>query len=634
MEAAQATIQIPAPKKTRFGFLKRKSFWILTVGVLLGGWWAVSAFTADQGPFYETEIVSRGDVVRTVEVTGEVVPEARLALAFKSTGNLERIYARVGARVKAGDVIAELEARDLRFAAERARAALAIAQANLNAKLAGSTEQSILIAKAAVDQAQAAYDKALVDLDVARLTVADEYEKAKLAFDLAELNRANSGATAEQAVVTSFETLRAALQTALGPMRNGLTDGDNIIGIDDSASNDDYESILGIFDRASLEEAKRLYPGAKAAANEADALVRGLSTASAPGVVLDAALKTRAALEQVQLYLTFVQKTLAGTVTNANLTSAELDAYKSNIALDITSVGSQLTSVVSSYEGARNADLTRQTTIDQLENAYQAARLNLQIAESDRVTRLKTAEANAEIQRAALESAKATLAEREAPPREVDVAALRAQVLDAQTAYNQATEKLADVRIVAPLDGVITEVLPEIGELVAANQAAVRMIATNGFTVEALVPEADIAKVEPGQSITITLDAHGDNERFDGTVVAENADQTTVQEAIYYKIYVDIDPRGLDLKSGMTANLTILTGERKGVLVVPSRSLRLTDGKVSVRVLEGREAKERDIQIGLRGDEGRVEVTSGLGEGDAVVTDELTADEYRRQGAQ
>lgn len=618
-------ISIPAPKKTRFGFLKRKSFWLAAAVLLIGGWWAVSAFTGESGPTFETETVSRGDVVRTVEVTGDVVPEARFALAFKSSGNLERVYARVGTRVKAGDVIAELEARDLRFAAERARAALAIAQANLNAKLAGATTQSVLIAKASVDQAQASYEKAIVDLEVARLTIADDFEKAKLAFDLAERNRANSGATAEQAVVTSFETLRATLQTALGPMRNGLTDGDNIIGIDDSAANDDYESILGIFDRASLEEAKRLYPATKAAVNEADAVVRALSTASAQSTVLDAALKTRSALEQVQLYLTFVQKTLAGTVTNANLTAAELDAYKSAIGLDITSVGTQLSSVVSAYESARNADLTRLTTTDQLENAYNAAKLNLQIAESDRITKLKTAEANVEIQRAALESAKATLAEREAPPREVDVASLRAQVLDAQTAYNQAREKLADVRIVAPLDGIVTEIIPEIGELVAANQASVRMIATNGFTVEALVPEADIAKVEPGQSITITLDAHGDNETFDGSVVAENADQTVVQEAIYYKIYVDIDPRDLDLKSGMTANLTILTGERKDVLVVPSRSLRLTDSQVSVRVLEGREAHVRDIQIGLRGDEGRVEVVSGLTEGESVVTGEIVS---------
>ncbi|MEK7473618.1 MAG: efflux RND transporter periplasmic adaptor subunit [Patescibacteria group bacterium] len=621
--------QAPAmPKKHRFTFLKKRWFWIGAVAVLLIGGWAWAGQQGNKGPFYETRVVERGSVVQTVEITGEIKPDARLNLAFSSTAPFERVYKRVGQAVKRGDVIAELEARDLRFAAERARATLAIAQANLNAKLAGATEQSIRIAKASVDQPRASYDKTVVDLEVARLTVADEFEKAKLALDLAELNRTNSGATAEQAVVTSFETLRATLQTALGPMRNGLTDGDNIIGIDDSASNDDYENILGIFDRASLEEAKRLYPGTKAAVNEAAAAVRALSNASEQGAILDVALKTRSALEQVQLYLTFVQKTLAGTITNANLTAAELDAYKSGIGVDITSVGSQLSSVVSAYEGTRNSDLTRQTTIDQLENAYKTAKLNLQIAESEHTTKLKTAEANVEIQRAALEFANATLAEREAPPREVDVAGLRAQVLDAQTAYQQARERLADVQIIAPVDGVVTDIVPNIGEQVTANVTAVKMVSTEGYTVEALVPEADIAKIEAGQSIEITLDAFGDDVKFKGAVVSENPDQTKVSDAIYYKVYATIEAQDRDIKPGMTANLIVKTGERENALIVPTRALRDRDGQRYVRLLKNKSVSEADVELGLRGDEGRTEVVKGLSDSQIVIISEVSADEF------
>lgn len=623
-------IVIPEPKSGRFRLLKTKTFWIVTALALAGGWWVTASWFGEQGPFYETEPIRRGDLVRTVEVTGEVVPEARLSLAFKSGGSLDRIYHRVGRRVKAGDVIAELESRDLRFSAERARAALAVAQANLNARLAGATDEAIEIARAAVDQARAAHDKAQTDLEVTRVVVEDEYARARLAFDLAERNLANSGSVAEQAVVTSFENLRAVLQTALGPLRTGLTDGDAIIGIDNSAANDGYEDVLGIFDRPALEQAKQTYPSTKASVEAAEQAVRALSVGSSRDTILDAALKTRTALERVQLYLTYVQKTLAGSVTNINLTTARLEALQTGIALDITSVGGQLSAVVAAYEGARNADLTRQTSVDQLKNAYEAAALALRVAESDRTVKVKTAEANVAIQQAALDAALAALAEREAPPREADVAALRAQVLDAQTAYRHATERLADVRIVAPLDGIVTEILPEIGELVAANQPAVRMLATDGFSIEALVPEADIAKVEVGQSIEITLDAYGDTVKFAGTVMAENADQTRVQEAIYYKIYVDIDARDADLKAGMTANLTILTGARTNALIVPSRALRLVDDRFVVRVLEGREAVEREITIGLRGDEGRVELLSGLRDGEAVVTGELTAEEYRR----
>lgn len=622
-------IFIPKAKPKRFGFLRNKWFWIAAVIVIGGGVWYASAHNAGKGPFYDTQTVEKGDVIQTVEVTGEIVPEARLNLGFKSGGTLETLSVKVGQRVKAGSVLAELESRDLRFASERSRASLAIAQANLNAKLAGATDQSIQIAKAAVVQAQASYDKAVVDLDVTKQTVEDNYQKALLAYQLTERNLENSGATADQTVVTSFENLRATLQTALGPMRTGLVDGDAIIGVDNSSANDNYENVLGIFDRPALDTAKNLYPTTKAEVNEADSLVRALSNTSSREDILNAALKSRTALEDVQLYLTYVQKTLAGSITNSNLTSTQLDSLQSGISTNLSSVGSQLSSVVSAYETARNADLTRQTTVDQLQNAFDTAKVSLQIADSDRITNVKTAESAVQIQKAALESAEATLAEREAPPRAVDVAALRAQVLDAQTAYNQAIEKLSDVQIAAPADGVITEIVPNRGELVAANQTAIKMITTDGYTVEALVPEADISKVEPGQSIEITLDAYGDNEKFEGTVIAENADQTKVQDATYYKVYVEMDAKGKDVKPGMTANLTIKTGERNGVLVIPSRSLRVSDGGVGVRVLQDKQPIEKSIEIGLRGDEGRVEVVSGLNAGEEVITGELTAAEYK-----
>jgi len=628
---ASETFRIPEPKKKRYKFLHTKTFWVVAVIVAIGGIWFFQTRFADQGPFYETAEVTRGDVIRTVEVTGEVVPEARLSLGFKNSGNLEQLFVRIGDVVKAGDVLAELEARDIRFSAERARASLAIAQANLNARLAGSPEEAILIAKAGVVQAEAAYEKAQVDLETAQRTVEDNYQKAQLAYDLASQNLTNSGATAEQSVVTSFENLRASLQASLGPMRTGLIEGDAVIGIDNSAANDNYESLLGIFDRPALEEARRKYPLAKTHVNTADSQVRALHAGSSQQDILSAALSAREALEDVQLYLTYVQKTLAGTITNSNLSQAQLDALQSGISSNISSVGAQLSSVVASYETARNSDLTKQTTFDQLKNAYKTAELNLAIAESDRETQIRTAQANVDIQAAGVSSSKASLSQTEAPPREVDVASLRAQVFDAQTAYSQALEKLQDVSIFAPLGGVVTDIVPERGELVSAGNPVIRMISADSLTVEALVPEADITKVAPGQTITITLDAYGDDIELKGSVISENADQTVVQDAIYYTTYVDFDPLNLDVKSGMTANLTVLTGERSNVLFIPSRSLRLNNGDTTVRVQKGERVEEVEIEIGLRGDEGRVEILSGLEEGDNVITGELTADEARAQ---
>ena len=88
---------------------------------------------------------------------------------------------------------------------------------------------------------------------------------------------------------------------------------------------------------------------------------------------------------------------------------------------------------------------------------------------------------------------------------------------------------------------------------------------------------------------------------------------------------MQIEPAGHDIKPGMTANVTIKTDERKAALVIPLRAVRTAqDDSKTVRVLKNKVPEIRTIGIGLRGDEGRVEVTSGLTEGEVVVTGETS----------
>lgn len=602
-------------KNKRASFLRNKWLWLAVVALLLGGgfWYSRSQKT---GPFYETRKVERGNVVQTVEVTGEIKPDARLNLAFKSTAPLEAVYKKIGSVVKRGDVIAELEARDLRFAAERAAATLAIAQANLDSRLAGETKETIAIAQAQVNQARA-------DLDATRLNVQNELRIAELALEKARTDFTTSGATSEQTVSASYANLRSALQGAIGSMRSALIDGDAEIGVDNTSANDLYENVLGIYARDALERAKQTYPVAKNAVNTADVSVRTLSSSTPNNQVLVVGEQVQDALRKTQLYLDEVQKVLAGTVTNINLTETSLSSKKASIDSERATISSSLTSVTNYIETARSSTISQSGSKETLQIALDTAIANYEIAQSNLNTRVKTAETNLAIQ-------EATLALRTAEPRSVDVASLRAQLLDARTAFQQAQERLADVQIIAPVDGVVTDVIPNIGEQVGANVTAVKMVSTEGYSVEALIPEADIAKVDAGQQVEITLDAFGDDVKFSGTVVSENPDQTKVSDAIYYEAYVTIDPAGRDIKPGMTANLTIKTGDRQNAIVIPTRSIRERDGKRYVRLLDRGAPKEVNIELGLRGDEGRAEVVNGLKENDIVIISEVSADEFSK----
>ncbi|MBU1349218.1 efflux RND transporter periplasmic adaptor subunit [Patescibacteria group bacterium] len=605
-------------------FLKKKrTYIVLAAVILLVAWYAYAKSKSGQVT-YETAAVERRDLVQTVEVTGEIKPAARIDLAFKQSGTISDVNVKVGDKVMKGDVLAELKDDDVVFALRSANAALAVAAANLNARLAGETDQAIRVAETQVDQAQAGYDKAVADLASTKLTTQNAIDVAELNVQTAKNSLANQDAVVSQAVQNSYDSARATLSSALGPLQVGLTDGDKIVGVDDTASNQMYKNVLGFLDYGSMETARNSYVVAKAAKQAADTAVNALSSASTKDQILAAADTVLDAISKVQTFLSDVQRVLSASMTSQYLTATELAAKKATIDADRTTISAQNTTVLTAVQTTKNTELTKTQTIDQLQDAYTSALTALDTARTNAATQVTAAESAVAVQAAGLEASKATLDLRRSGPRAVDVAGLRAAVEQAQVNADKAANDLKNIQIVAPVDGTVSEVIPDVGELVQTGITIVRMVGTSSYDIEALVPETDIAKVEVGQSASITLDAYGDDVTFTGTVTAEDPDQTKVQEAIYYKIRVQIDREDRDVKPGMTANVTVTTGEGKGTLVMPLRAIRTTNGTKTVRVLKDGEPSPRDVIIGLRGDEGRVEVTSGLEEGELVIVGETT----------
>jgi multidrug efflux pump subunit AcrA (membrane-fusion protein) len=95
---------------------------------------------------------------------------------------------------------------------------------------------------------------------------------------------------------------------------------------------------------------------------------------------------------------------------------------------------------------------------------------------------------------------------------------------------------------------------------------------------------------------------------------------TEVQDVVYYKVKVTIDETDKEIMPGMTANVTVSTASRDNVLYIPSRSVRTNDnGEKYVRVLKNNNSTDVAIQVGLKADDGKIEVVSGLNEGDEII---------------
>ncbi|MBI5134012.1 MAG: efflux RND transporter periplasmic adaptor subunit [Candidatus Taylorbacteria bacterium] len=152
-------------------FIKRKKVIIIIIAVAVIA--VALGLKARGNGGYETTSAVRGDLVRTVELSGKVVPQDDADLAFEVTGSVARVYKRVGDRVAAGEVIAELDKAATNADLMKAQADLSAARAEL-AKLEGGADINAKIASSRKSIVQSILD-AYTDADDAIYNKVDQF---------------------------------------------------------------------------------------------------------------------------------------------------------------------------------------------------------------------------------------------------------------------------------------------------------------------------------------------------------------------------------------------------------------------------------------------------------------------------
>jgi HlyD family secretion protein len=158
------------------------------------------------------------------------------------------------------------------------------------------------------------------------------------------------------------------------------------------------------------------------------------------------------------------------------------------------------------------------------------------------------------------------------------------------------------------------------------------MLAVDSFEIEAKIPEIDIVKIVLGRNVNVTLDAYGTGVVFPATVTRINPTATTEGTVPVYKIVITFVGKDARIKSGMTANVTVLTQNKSGVYAVPARFITVLDeahGKASVMV--NKKEVVKPVALGIRGDDGLIEVVSGLTEGDILVPPTTASRQAQKQ---
>lgn len=541
-------------------FLKKKRFWLgVAVVIIIGLVIFFSIKSNQQAVSYNTEKVKVGKLIQTVTATGAIESSEEITLNFRAVGKIANISVKEGSQVKAGQVLATLEMGSIGASIKQAEANLASAKANLEKVRAGASIEDVALTEQQLIKAENDYQSLLRE-SATQISIL----KDKLIDNL------------DNSVFTS--------QTALNTVYNDLINNETTLYLITSDSslenklNSDYTLMQERFNdlRLTISDAKK-------SQNQDEAIISASENA-------------RIFLNDLNNFLNSAYTLADKIIINTTYTQTKKDTIKSGISSQQTSNNTSLTSL----------QLARSNFVNGA-NSYQS--------------QILSASNSVAISRAQLDLKKAG-------PRNFDVTTAQAQVAQAQASLDKIRADADDYMIKAPIDGQITAVNYFRGETPNSAESVIKMLSQEEYQIRVDISESDITKIKIGDVVKIELDAFGSDHIFSGVVSFIDPAQTVIKDVTYYKTIISFVEDGWNskIKPGMTANITVISAEKDNVLYVPQRAVRVRSANLGevpekyVEVLVNGEVEEKVVGIGLRGDNGLVEITSGLLENEEVIT--------------
>lgn len=282
---------------------------------------------------------------------------------------------------------------------------------------------------------------------------------------------------------------------------------------------------------------------------------------------------------------------------------------------------------------------TFEAAVDQKQAALDIARAELKVTENDivyykkhldRIKKLNTSKYSTDKE---LEAA-----ERDYNNSVAEKTLREAQVKQAEASLKQAMIDLDYTKIISSVDGVVISREVEEGQTVAASFETPTLFNVaedlTKMQIEASVVEADIAKVKEGQKVYFSVDSFPD-ETFEGKVVQVRNNPITTSNVVTYEVIISVDNKDMKIKPGMTANVEIVTAEKKDAMLVPNKALRFyvtdEDGQVKryndkgIWLMRGGKLQRESIATGVSDDDKTEIISDKIKVGDKVVVEDKNA---------
>lgn len=552
-----------------FNLIKSKKFIFILAGLIIASLISIPIYrNKNKIPNYYSVIISSNDLIQSISVTGRVQAAEEVDLAFESSGKINAVLVKVGDQVFKGKTLVRLNNASLTAQVTQAQASLESQQAKLDELKIGTRPEEIQVYQRKVKNAENSLEDAKLNLEVVQ---------SKTDVDLNNL----------------YDDVPDVLTDAYTKSEYAI-----IEQIDALFSNDSSSSPQLTFNTTNSQAEINVEKNRVIVGNELSAFdleVENIAFETNHSVLDQKMDSTNQRLLLIREFLSDLSDALSGAI---NLSATTLSTYQTDLNSARTNLNTAITNLSTQNQSVNSQKATNQSNLATAQASVNTAENTLNLSKNELT----------------LKQAGSTLEQ---------IAAQQAQVKQAQANLDNLRAQLAKTVITAPIKGIITQQNAKIGEIVAANKIMVGLISQNNFEIEIFIPELDIADLKIGDQAKIVLDAYPEIE-WQAEVIQIDPAETVIEGVATYKTILQFKEEDGRIKPGLTADIDIVTNQKDNVFSVPFRAIIEKQDKKYLRIITNKNKKleyqEIEVITGLRGSEGEIEISSGLNEGDEVIT--------------
>ncbi len=586
---------------------------------------------------YVVQTVARETVSTTISGTGQIWGETQIDVKPEASTKITSVKVKNGSFVKAGTILATLDAGDAQKTVRDASLSLRSAELAYAKLVKAPSTLTQLQTEHALEDAKSTLSnlESPSTVDVADAQVA--VDTAERSLNKAERNLESVQSTNATDSVSPYTDAYGSVSSAFVNLPDVMQDLKNVLGSETHGNeNIAYYKLLidPIFtDRVEVSVTRANTSYAKAFSDYSTT-----SRTSDPETItalvsetLDAATNIADALDNAATMFDEMSRANYGNLAIADTIDELIPAIES----DINTVKSDVSSLNNASDAITKSAVDVPNNLADAQDAVSTAQVNLaktQQALEDLIH--PSAETLRKAQAAVLEKT-ASLEALNSGTDPLDLESQKLSLEGKRNALADALETYSKYTVKAPMDGTVAGLTVKTGQTLGTG-ALLTMI-SNQQSAKIDVNEIDAAKISVGQKATLTFDAV-DGLEVSGHVADVDIMGTVAQGVVSYGVVVILDTEDARIKPGMSSSVTIITAVSQNALTVPTSAVKTSGGSSYVEVFDpaltdtgstsGTASKtppiKKPVTTGLVGDTS-TEILSGLNEGDQIVVRTITA---------